>query len=90
MSRTIEANFLPSPVEEAKEKPRILIIDDDRDFTYSAKLALERTGRYSVWEENEPARAHQTAQRVLPDLIRPYSRENCPAREGANVMRERR
>jgi uncharacterized membrane protein YtjA (UPF0391 family) len=24
MSRTIEANFLPSPVEEAKEKPRIL------------------------------------------------------------------
>jgi len=90
MSRTIEANFLPSPVEEAKEKPRILIIDNNRDFTYSAKLALERTGRYSVWEENEPARTHQTAQRVLPDLIRPHSRENCPAREGVNVMRERR
>jgi CheY-like chemotaxis protein len=69
MSRTIEANFLRSPVEEAKEKPRILVIDDNRDFTYSAKLGLERTGRYSVWEENEPARAHQTAQRVLPDLI---------------------
>jgi len=89
MSRTIEANFLPSPVEEAKEKLRISIIDDNRDFTYSAKLALERTGRYSVWEENEPARAHQTAQRVLPDLIRPHSRENCPAREGSNVMKER-
>ena len=44
MSRTIEANFLPSPVEEAKEKPRILIIDDNRDFTYSAELGLERTG----------------------------------------------
>ena len=69
MSRTIEANFLPAPVEEAKEKPRILVIDDNRDFTYSAKLALERTAGYSVWEENEPARAHQTAQRVLPDLI---------------------
>jgi hypothetical protein len=39
MSRTIEANFLPSPVEEAKEKPRILIIDNNRDFTYSAKFA---------------------------------------------------
>ena len=38
MSRIIEANFLPSPVEEAKEKPRILIIDNDRDFTYSAKF----------------------------------------------------
>jgi len=69
MSRTIEADFLPSPVEEAKVKPRILIIDDNRDFTHSAKLALERTGRYSVWEENEPARAHQTAQHVKADLI---------------------
>ena len=90
MSRTIEVDLLPQAFEEAKQRPRILIIDDNRDFTYSAKLALERTGRYSVWEENEPARAHQTAQRVLPDLIRPHSRENCPAREGVNVMRERR
>ena len=69
MSRTIEVDFLPASVEEAKEKPRILIIDNSRDFTHSAKLALERTGRYSVWEENQPARAHQTAQRVKPDLI---------------------
>ena len=38
MSRTIEANFLPSPVEEAKEKPRILIIDNNHDFTHSAKF----------------------------------------------------
>src|SRR6266480_7889763 len=69
MHRIVEANFLPPPVEEAKEEPRILIIDNNRDFTDSAKLGLERTGRYSVWEENEPARAHQTAQRVKPDLI---------------------
>jgi CheY-like chemotaxis protein len=69
MNKIIEANFLPPPFEEAKEKPRILIIDNNRDFTDSAKVALERTGRYSVWEENEPARAHQTAQRVKPDLI---------------------
>ena len=69
MNRITEADFLPSPVEKAKETPRILIIDNNRDFTYSSKLALERTGRYSVWEENEPARAHQTAQRVQPDLI---------------------
>jgi CheY-like chemotaxis protein len=57
MSRTIEVDFLPPAFEETKEKPRILIIDDNRDFTHSAKLALERAGRYSVWEENEPARA---------------------------------
>src|SRR5882762_2473406 len=69
MNRIIEVNFLPAPVEEIKKKPRILIIDNSRDFTHSAKLALERTGRYSVWEENEPARAHQTAQRVKADLI---------------------
>jgi CheY-like chemotaxis protein len=69
MNKIIEVDFLPQAFDEAKEKPRILIIDDNRDFTHSGKLALERTGRYSVWEENEPARAHQTAQHVKPDLI---------------------
>jgi len=69
MNRIIEANFLPPPVEQAEEKTGILIIDDSRDFTYSAKRALERTGRYWVWEENDPAKAHQTAQRLKPDLI---------------------
>jgi CheY-like chemotaxis protein len=69
MNRIIEANFLPAPVEEAKEKPHILIVDNNRDFTYSAKLGLERIGLYSIWEENKRARAHKTAQRVKPDLI---------------------
>ena len=68
MNRTIEADFFPRAFEAIRDKPCILIVDDNRDFTYSAKLALERTGRYSVWEENEPARAYQTAQRVKPDL----------------------
>ncbi len=90
MSTTIEVNLLPRAFEEAKEKPRIMIIDNNRDFTDSAKLTPDRTGHYSVWEENEPATADRTAQRVQPDLIRPHSRENCPAREGVNVMRERR
>src|SRR5882672_4520081 len=69
MNTIIEVNFLLPPIEEAKEKPRILIIDNNRDFTHSAKLVLEKTEGYSVWEENEPARAHQTAQRVRPDLV---------------------
>jgi CheY-like chemotaxis protein len=69
MNRIVEADFLPSSVEETKQKPRILIVDNNRDFTLSAKLGLESTGRYSVWEENQAARAHQTAQRVKPDLI---------------------
>jgi hypothetical protein len=33
MSRTIEANFLPSPVEEAKEKPRGKIVLRVKDQT---------------------------------------------------------
>jgi two-component system cell cycle response regulator len=69
MNRIVEPDFLPSSVEETKEKPRILIVDNNRDFTLSAKLGLESAGRYSVWEENQSARAHQTAQRVKPDLI---------------------
>jgi len=45
MNRIIEADFFLPPVEETKDKPRILIIDNNRDFTHSTKLALERTGR---------------------------------------------
>jgi adenylate cyclase len=69
MNRIIEANFFLPTLAAIKDKPRILIIDNNRDFTLSAKVGLERTGRYAVSEENEPARAHQTAQRVKPDLI---------------------
>jgi CheY-like chemotaxis protein len=67
--KTIEANFLPQAAEAIKEKACILIIDNNRDFTYSAKIALERTGRYFVSEENDASKAHQTAQGVKPDLI---------------------
>src|SRR5260370_1458801 len=72
MNRTIEVDFLPPAFEEAKEKSHILIIDDNRDFTYSAKVALERTCRYSAWEANEPARAPQPAQPLTPTLILPH------------------
>jgi CheY-like chemotaxis protein len=46
-----------------------LIIDNNRDFTYAAKRALETTGRYFVCEENDASKAHQTAQSLKPDLI---------------------
>jgi CheY-like chemotaxis protein len=68
MNRTIEANFFPGAAESPK-KPSILIIDNDRDFTYSAKRALETTGRYFVCEENDASKAHETAQNLKPDLI---------------------
>lgn len=69
MNRTAEVNFLPQVVEPIKEKACILIIDNNRDFTHSAKLALEGTGRYFVCEENDASKAHQTAQGLHPDLI---------------------
>ena len=69
MNRTIEANFFPQVADPIKEKACILIIDNNRDFTRSAKLALERTGRYFVYEENDASKAHQTAQGLKPDLI---------------------
>jgi CheY-like chemotaxis protein len=69
MNRTVEVNFFPQVVESIKEKACILIIDNNRDFAHSAKLALERTGRYLVYEENDASKAHQTAQGVKPDLI---------------------
>jgi CheY-like chemotaxis protein len=69
MNKTIEANFFPQVVESIKEKACILIIDNNRDFAHSAKLALERTGRYFVYEENDGSKAHQTAQGLKPDLI---------------------
>jgi CheY-like chemotaxis protein len=69
MNRTIEASFFPQVVEPVQEKACILIIDNNRDFTHSAKLALERTGRYFVCEENDASKAHQTAQGLHPDLI---------------------
>ena len=69
MNKVVEADFFPQASETIKQKPRILIIDDNHAFTHSAKLALEKAGDYSVWEENDPANAHQTAQWLKPDLI---------------------
>jgi CheY-like chemotaxis protein len=67
--KTIEADFFSRISDAVKEKTRILIIDNNRDFTRSTKLALERTGHYFVGEENDATKAHQTAQRFNPDLI---------------------
>ena len=40
MNRITEADFLPPAVEEPKETPRILIIDNSRDFTPCGKFVL--------------------------------------------------
>jgi CheY-like chemotaxis protein len=68
MNKTREANFF-SKVDPIKERASILIIDNSRDFTHAAKVALEKTGRYIVGEENNASKAHQTARSFKPDLI---------------------
>ena len=52
-----------------EEKRRILIVDDDRDASHLIKTLLEKNGRYVVQEENDAARAHQSARNFRPDLI---------------------
>ena len=48
---------------------KILIVDDEAGFTRLMKLTLQKTGEYEVIEENDGARAWETARKVLPDLI---------------------
>jgi CheY-like chemotaxis protein len=58
--------LLGSAVEKER---RILIVDDDRDSTHLLKILLEKTGGYLVLEENDAAKAHQSAHNFRPDLI---------------------
>jgi CheY-like chemotaxis protein len=52
-----------------KERRRILIVDDDQESTHLVKILLERTGCYLVLEENDAAKAHQSARNFKPDVI---------------------
>lgn len=47
-------------------KPKILIVDDEASFTKVTKLALSE---YDICEENNSARALETAKTFRPDLI---------------------
>ncbi len=49
-------------------KKRILIVDDETQFTRMVKLNLERTGKYEVREENHGAKAVEAAREFRPDL----------------------
>lgn len=52
-----------------KEERRILIVDDDRESTHLVKILLEKAGHYHVLEENNAAKAHQSARNFRPDVI---------------------
>jgi len=81
MNKVIEVDFLPREANGGfswpgpiggwgmKEIRRILIVDNDADTTHLVKVLLERTGHYQVFEENDAAKAHQSARNFRPDLI---------------------
>ena len=77
MNKVIEVDFLPRETDVAfswldsinESARRILIVDNDKNSTHLVKVLLEKTGRYLVFEENEPAKAHLSARNFRPDLI---------------------
>jgi two-component system sensor histidine kinase/response regulator len=81
MNKVIEADFLPRETNTGfswpkspgawgiKAKRRILIVDNDSDATHLVKVLLERTGHYSVLEENDATKAYRSARNFRSDLI---------------------
>jgi len=51
------------------EKIKVLIIDDEEDFTFFVKLNLERTGRFEVNVANEGLLGIRLAKEKRPDVI---------------------
>ncbi len=50
-------------------KKKILIVDDEKDFTQLVKMNLEETGQYEVTVENRGASGFAAAKEFKPDLI---------------------
>lgn len=50
-------------------KRRILIVDDEKEFTHLARVTLESLGNFKVIEENDATAALATARREEPELI---------------------
>lgn len=55
--------------ELSNTRPRVLVVDNNKHFTRSARFLLQRTGRYVVREVNDARRALETARSFKPDLI---------------------
>ncbi len=51
------------------EKKRILIVDDEKDFTEIVKFNLEKTGKYEVRTEDKGSNGIAAVRAFKPDLI---------------------
>ncbi len=63
-----------------EKKPKILIVDDQKDFTRVTKLTLTD---YDFCEENDSSRAVETARAYRPDLI--LLDVNMPNLDGGDI-----
>jgi CheY-like chemotaxis protein len=50
-------------------KTKVLIIDDEEDFTHLVKLNLEGTGRYEVFTASNGPEGIKAAQQKRPDVV---------------------
>jgi CheY-like chemotaxis protein len=70
------------------EKKKILMVDDEQDFTKMVKLNLEETGEYAVMVENNSKKAFMAAKEFKPDLI--LLDVMMPGMDGGDVASELR
>src|SRR5277367_6104600 len=50
-------------------KTRVLIVDDEPDFTLMMGMALQQTGQYEVREENNALNTVAAAREFKPDVV---------------------
>lgn len=65
---------------------RVLLIDDEVDFTELAQVALERSGEFEMKTLNDARAALDVAREFKPDLI--VSDIVMPNKDGAELVRE--
>jgi CheY-like chemotaxis protein len=56
-------------IQASNGRSRVLIIDNNPEFTGGASLLLQHAQHYIVCEENDPHRALETARSFKPDLV---------------------
>ena len=54
---------------DTSAKTKVLVVDDEMDFTYIIKLTLEGTGQFQVRTLNLPTQVVPVARDFKPDLI---------------------
>ena len=70
------------------EARRVLVVDDETVFTNLVKLNLEKTGRFTVREVNNPTEVLAAAREFRPQVI--LLDVIMPGRDGGQVLAELR